>query len=358
MCADVSAAGGPSTALTLDVARSAPFDASQVSALDLHEELRHTPVKGGCARWPERLRLVSDRGHFVRGRCGSTNQCDYCARLAAVENSEMLALDAAYGAPQVWCVLTTPIATLDTSELQVVVKRFVQALRRTLGRQVEYASILEYTTGYGPLSDGKRRPHWNLLIKGVTVDQVDDVRAIIERVWCAGAHASPKGQYVGPIAEAGGLMRYLALHFQKESQSPPDGFTGQRFNTSRGYYNRRTRAEMRLVARETLRGKRDLRQAIKEGHEGERAEARARELTQARWDTHWRLYERPREAVTANPGPSLTPGSDFLADVWAIALDADVEHLTRDAHPPAARDQRPRHLAAAARGHVERARQL
>jgi hypothetical protein len=333
----VPAAGGSSTALTLDVARSAPFEAAAAAALDLHEELRRKRPAGGCSRWPERLRLVSDRGHFVRGRCGSTNQCDYCARLAAVENSEMLALDAMYGAPQVWCVLTTPIATLDTSALQVLVKRLVEALRRDkrLGRSVEYASILEYTTGYGPRSDGKRRPHWNLLLKGVTVEQIPALREVIERVWCAGAQASPKAQYVGPIAEAGGLMRYLALHFQKESQRPPDGFTGQRFNTSRGYYNRRTRAEMRLVARESLRGKRDLRQARSEGHEGEAADRRARELTQARWDTHWRLYERQSDTVPANEGEAMSSGSWLVPEVWAIALDADVDHLEAGpSYPP------------------------
>jgi hypothetical protein len=61
-----------------------------------------------------------------------------------------------------------------------------------------------------------------------------------------------------PIYAAGGLMRYLALHFQKASQQPPEGFTGQRFNCSRGYFTGCTRAVARRRAREALRLKREL----------------------------------------------------------------------------------------------------
>ena len=43
---------------------------------------------------------------FVKGRCRATNLCDYCARLAAVETSELLMLDAMEDAPSVYVVLT------------------------------------------------------------------------------------------------------------------------------------------------------------------------------------------------------------------------------------------------------------
>src|SRR5690242_6423123 len=81
--------------------------------LDLHEE-SSTEAAHGCARWPAKLRLLSSRGELVRGRCGATRLCDYCAKLAAVEVSEMLALDAMEGnAPTVWCVLTTRNPDVD-----------------------------------------------------------------------------------------------------------------------------------------------------------------------------------------------------------------------------------------------------
>ena len=47
-------------------------------------------------------------------------------------------------------------------------------------------------------------------------------------------------------------MRYLALHFQKESQSPPKGWPGHRFTSSRGYF-----PDGAVAARE--RAKRSLR---------------------------------------------------------------------------------------------------
>jgi hypothetical protein len=52
-------------------------------------------------------------------------------------------------------------------------------------------------------------------------------------------------------------MRYLALHFLKESQAPPRGWRGHRFMTSRGYLAR-SAAELRADARRSLRLKRLL----------------------------------------------------------------------------------------------------
>jgi hypothetical protein len=77
-------------------------------------------------------------------------------------------------------------------------------------------------------------------------------------VWCRHVDAEPQAQHAQPIYAAGGLMRYLALHFQKASQQPPEGFTGQRFNCSRGYFTGCTRAVARRRAREALRLKREL----------------------------------------------------------------------------------------------------
>jgi hypothetical protein len=283
--------------------------------LDLHEGLSHPaphelpsedgryrdPRRGGCHRWPEGMFLVSAHGERVPGRCKATNLCDYCAKLAAVENAEMLALDAMEGeAPEVWAVLTTRTATLDMGAFYKARELVMRALRRRWPR-CRYAALLEFTTGYGPRSGGLRRPHWNLLLKGIPAADVEEASEVVVRVWCGQVDAEAGGQHVKPIHEAGGLMRYIALHFQKESQAPPEGFRGQRFNCSRDYFTGRTRAEAREDAKDALWEKRQLWKAEQLGLEGDDAEDfvdRAYLLA----ETSWRLYHQPRKRVEPNPG--------------------------------------------------------
>jgi hypothetical protein len=255
-----------------------------VAPLDLQEELSEgfaSPIDGRCSCAPATLRLRSDQGELVRLRGKSVNFCAYCARLAAIENSEMLALDALEGdAPQVWLVLTTRTATVDMSEFYEALADVVRMLRKEPlrdgdgvvvkdGRKVvrrwpdvEYANCLEYSTGYGTHSGGERRPHWNLLLKGVPGDQAADVEQVAAAVWCAHVDAEPAGQRATSVYEGGGLTRYLALHFQKESQLPPLEFRGQRFNCSRGYFTGCTRRVARLRAKDSLAMKRALWRAV------------------------------------------------------------------------------------------------
>src|SRR5581483_2840493 len=127
------------------------------------------------------------------------------------------------------------------------------------------ARLLEFTTGYGPRSGGRRRPHWNCLLKGVPATAVDVVLGLVEKVWCPRVGGAIAAQHVGSIAEAGGLLRYIALHFQKESQAPPRGFTGHRFTKSRGYFGSTSTATARARAREALQHKRELWKAINAG---------------------------------------------------------------------------------------------
>ena len=247
------------------------------------------------------MRLLSSQGEIVRGRCGSTNQCEYCAKLGAVENAELLALDALAGsAPAVWCVLTTRTATLDTRRFYKSREVVVRALRRRWPG-VEYAALVEYSTGYGPRSGGLRRPHWNLLLKGVGPEDRDAVQEIVTSVWCAREDAELDGQHVGLFGDAGGLMRYLALHFQKESQRPPEGWRGHRFLHSRGYLQGST-AEARAAARESLAFKRELWRAIKSGRVGLDAEARAREARAIAHVTTWRVVDVTTALTTRSRG--------------------------------------------------------
>jgi hypothetical protein len=182
------------------------------------------------------MRLVSSDGQVRRGRCRAVNLCTYCAKLAAIENAEMLALDALEnGAPEVWACLTTRSAVSDPAAFYGARRKVRKALRRRWP-DCQDSTLVEFTTGYGPRSGGDRRPHWNALLKGVPITAVDEAREVLARVWCGQVDAEPSRQHVGEISDAGGLMRYLALHFQKESQAPPKGWRGHRFVSSRGYF--------------------------------------------------------------------------------------------------------------------------
>lgn len=208
--------------------------------------------EGGCDRWPETMRLVSSDGVARRGRCRSVNLCSYCAKLAAIENAEMLSLDALEnGAPEVWACLTTRSADPSPASFYRAREKVRKALRRRWS-DCQDSTLVEFTTGYGIRSEGRRRPHWNALLKGIPVSDVEKAREIVARVWCGQVDAEESRQHVAPISDAGGLMRYLALHFQKESQTPPKGWRGHRFVSSRGYF-----PDGALAARE--RAKRSLR---------------------------------------------------------------------------------------------------
>jgi hypothetical protein len=287
--------------------------------LDLHEGISD-PRTSGCPRWPETMWLVSDQGEAVRGRCRATNQCAYCARLGAVENSELLALDALAGeAPSVWAVLTTRTADADPARFYESRRQVIRALRRRWP-ECEYAALVEFTTGYGPLSGGRRRPHWNLLLKGVPADALDQVGDVIRRVWCSREDAEPWAQHVGPVSEAGGLMRYIALHFQKESQAPPEGWRGHRFLKSRGYLAVST-PQAREEARRSLRHKREVWRAIGRGLQGHDAELAAHEALEAAELRSWRLVQReaPRRSSST---PAAVPATDRTTPVTVVPFAA------------------------------------
>lgn len=194
-------------------------------------------MRGGCPRWPESLRLLNEStGKLFRGRCRATNQCSYCAKMAAIETAEMLALDALeHGAPEVWAVLGTRSIERRPEPFYNARRLVLRGLRRRWPG-VQVSTLVEFTTGYGAGAGGRRRPHWNLLIKGVRREDLDEVRDVAVRIWCEHVDAEPVAQHVGLVSEVGGLMRYLALHFQKESQAPPKGWRGHRFTSTRGYF--------------------------------------------------------------------------------------------------------------------------
>lgn len=259
----------------------------------------------GCPRWPEGLFLRWQRGEIsgiVPGRCKGVNVCDYCAIQSAHENARMLALDVLDGrAPELLLILGTRTATADPRPFYKGRERVIEALRDRFGRQVEYASLCEFTTGKGLHAGGERRPHWNVFVKGVDVEHLDEARAIVRDVWCRYVDAEPEAQYVEQLRDVGAAAKYVAMHFHKRDQAPPAGWRGQRFNCSRRYFGDRTRAEMRELAHESLRLDRELWRARESGLEGEAVEEAAAAAIAEASATSWELYRAPvrREPVRA-----------------------------------------------------------
>jgi len=257
--------------------------------LDLHEEIGGKQTTR-CDRWPKRLSLISNFGQIVQGRCGSPNLCEYCARLAGVENAELLSLDAMLGeAPCSYMVLTQPSPTPEARAYYESRKQLQRLLKREIpGYQAAW--LLEFTTGRAHTSGGQRRPHFNALLKG-RIDELV-VEQAIEQVWCAREGASPLAQYVAPVQEIGGLTRYLALHFLKQEQAPPHGWRGHRFRTTRGYLWTSTPLARKLT-REQLLNKRELWRAFQDGLAGEEAEHRVESARKLRAQTTWALGFTP-----------------------------------------------------------------
>jgi hypothetical protein len=189
--------------------------------------------------------------------------------------------------PALWSVLTTRSTTADVGVYKHAREVVMRAVRRRWS-DAQNATLLEFTTGMGTRSGGERRPHFNDMWKGVPVGDADELHAVLSAAWCAHVDAAPRGQYVGAIAETGGLMRYLALHFQKESQQPPVGWRGHRFRTSRGYLAQ-PMAAAREEARTQLRFRRELWRAEQQGLEGEDALVAAQRAAYEAAELGWSL---------------------------------------------------------------------
>jgi hypothetical protein len=254
-----------------------------------------------CERWPEGYWLHNGHGLYVKGKCGSANKCDPCSRAAAALNAEMLKLDALNGvAPNMWMVLSTRSTNPEQKAYYRSREKVVKALKRRWP-EVEYWSGLEMTTGYGTNSGGHRRPHWNVPLKGIPDDALDEVRALVvgskqkPGIWCQREDALPKGQSVDPIYSAPGLMGYLALHFQKESQTPPNGWKGQRNTHSKGYLWLPVK-EAREVAKLSIQHRQDIWRGVENGLDALDAEAFAEAQMRERAETSWALiYGRTDE---------------------------------------------------------------
>lgn len=277
-------------------------DGAAAPALDLHKGI--VDPRTGCKRWPEHQRLLNETtGEVVLGRCKATNLCPYCQRLFVIETLEMLALDAAEYAPSLWLVLTSR-EHLTRADC----RRHLEAVRRAAKRRwpaVEWFVQVEFQRR-GAL-------HLNLLVKGVPVDDRQELHELVAERWCARVDARPVGQWSGEVTDGGGVMRYLQktlAHGLKQEQAPPLGWRGHRTSQTRGYLVRPA-SVMRLEARSALALKRELWKAIANGHEGQDAELVAQTAIAEKSADAWRLYAlNLKRGCPTRPGLPVDGGSE------------------------------------------------
>ncbi len=217
------------------------------ASLDMHGGI-DDPARGKCGRTPDHRYLLNyETGEVVPVRCKATNLCDYCARLAAIETSEMLLLDAMEDAPTLYVVLTA-------RELieKPACRRHLRQLRLALQARwpdVRWAVLTEFQKR-GAL-------HLNLMVKGVPGEDCEEFLERITALWCARVDALPSGQWADTMTSSIGVVQYLTLHFMKPAQAPPIGWRGHRFSCTRDYLVRPA-SVMREEARQSLRLKRLL----------------------------------------------------------------------------------------------------
>jgi hypothetical protein len=208
-------------------------------------------------------------GELVMGRCRSTNLCLYCQRLYVVETVEMLTLDALEHAPTLWLVLTAR-EHLTRADCRRHLDKLLRSCRRRWP-SIEWFVQVEFQRR-GAL-------HLNLLVKGVPVEHLEQLHALVCRLWCQRVDALPVGQWSGAVEDASGVVKYLSkmlAHGLKAEQAPPIGWRGHRTSQTRGYLVRPASA-MRRQAREALRLKRELWKAIEAGATAHDAELQAQE---------------------------------------------------------------------------------
>jgi hypothetical protein len=215
-------------------------------ALDLREAITTPSGLEGCQRWPEHLRLLNfESGELRPGRCKATNLCRYCQRRYVMETVEMLTLDALEYAPTIWVVLTAR-EHLTRAQLTAHLTKLRRSLRRRWP-SVEWFVQVEFQRR-GAL-------HANLLVKGVPVSELDQLREHVVNLWCARVDALPVAQWAGAIEDGVGTVLYVSkmlAHGLKAEQAPPIGWRGHRTSQTRGYLVRPA-SEMRLEARRSLR---------------------------------------------------------------------------------------------------------
>jgi hypothetical protein len=217
-----------------------------------------------CPRPARGVAFLLGDGRYAPVGCGRVS-CPGCGKRHALAALEMVRdTSARMGNPECAATLTSVDPDTDTSaRWSRDVEQVIKALRRRWSG-VQYLAFMEWTTGRGRRSGGRRRPHSHLLLRGLPRDQAPLAESTVRRVWeqRTGAHRVE----VAPLVAAENGVAYLALHHLKPNQAAPEGWTGRRLRPSKGWWGTDPKqlrdASERLVAERAHRDReRQLRRA-------------------------------------------------------------------------------------------------
>jgi|SRR5579884_888948 len=185
------------------------------------------------ARCPNPRRGVAFRlasGLLVPVPCGQI-RCEHCSRFHGLVALEMVrSTSERMGNPEVAVTLTSVDPDRDVSRMW---SRDTEQVLRALRRRwplTEYLAFMEWTTGQGTRSGGRRRPHSHLLVRGVPREAAAVAEELVRDVWASRTGANRVE--VAPLRAAENGVAYLALHHLKGGQAPPEGWTGRRLRAS------------------------------------------------------------------------------------------------------------------------------
>lgn len=220
-----------------------PPQAALVTTRDKSEFSCRNPVLG----W----RFLRSDGTLIPIPCGR-NSCPACARRSAMVTAAMVGLDAQVDQPRVVSTFTTRdrVSPQEFNEAMEYLRRLI---RVELG-PVRSCSFLEFTTGEGRRSGGRRRPHLHTLWKDVGPEAAPVIAGVAVHVLerAAGAYRHD----VEEIRSPAGATMYVARHHLKESQAPPVSWgPTRRVRPSRGYWSRPSK-ELRQEAKGIVQEKR------------------------------------------------------------------------------------------------------
>lgn len=251
----------PSVAAPADGAEGAPL----VSLTDKSD----LEGPGPCLKGPNHLRFLLPDGTLQRLPCKASNRCPSCAWTAALTASMMLYIDAHQGrCPTVGMTLTTRAPTTTPEQFRRDVEQLFKLVRREAGA-MDYAGMVEFTTGKGSRSGGHRRIHQHLIGKtAAPADVIRDLEPVAAALWERRTGATRFE--MRELRTAAGAIGYLGMHHFKREQAPPRGWQGRRLRASKGYYDMPALV-LRAEAEEAVRSER-VRKAVMRATRDELAE--------------------------------------------------------------------------------------
>ncbi len=175
--------------------------------------------------------------------------CAVCGARKSRELARVLLLDAAEDPPTFALTLTTVDPDTAAKVYRKASAVLWKRLRRRYGR-VEYFGFIEFTTGQGIRSGGRRRMHGHYLVKfRDTHPEPVEAERLVRETWegLTGAYRIE----VEALRTSAGAMAYLSLHHQKPQQAPPREWRGMRSRPSKQYFSEPV-WKLRQVAREQL----------------------------------------------------------------------------------------------------------